>query len=338
MREEKARADAADEELQWVRDTLQQTEQERDAAQAAQAQAPAGYAPILPEQGTQQLCQELEAAKQELEQLCVRMSASAPTANVAKLQSQLQEAQAALTAQQGAVPESVLQTRVTALEQECQKAQCRVQELMNEGQTLQNRYRDLQAQKAAMEVQLNGQLKVAAMEIDRLNKWVAPESGFSEKQSGEITRLSGEVTRLNAEKDALTKELQDLKSAPPPAAAPSATYPPPVGTGVPPGSPYGSSLPSQGQMLGQYSPNVPPYGMAAIQVAYASPGGQAQRYGLPHWARWPWTPWVCLTRPVGGEGNHVVYPLPSPSVLRQPTVRRKRGLAIERAWGLAAVP
>ncbi len=184
--------------------------------------------------------------------------------------------QAALTAQQGAVLESVLQTRVTALEQECQKARGRIQELLDEGQTLQNQYQELQNQKAAMEVQLNGQLKVAEMEIDGLNKRVAQECGFSERQSGEITRLTGEVSRLNAEKDALTKELQDLKSAPPPAAAPLATYPPPVGTGVPRGPPYGSPILSQVQMLGHFSPNVPPYGMAAAQAGYAVPSGQAQ--------------------------------------------------------------
>ncbi len=91
------------------------------------------------------------------------MSASAPAADVAKLRSQLQEAQAALTAQQGAVPESILQNQVTALEQECQKAWGHVQELLDEGQTLQNQYQELQNEKAAMEVQLNGQLKVAGM-------------------------------------------------------------------------------------------------------------------------------------------------------------------------------
>ncbi len=91
----------------------------------------------------QQLRQELDAAKQELEQLRAHTSASTPAAEVNKLRFQLQEAQAALTAQQDAVPESVLQTRVTALEQECQKARDRIQELLDEGQTLQNQYREL---------------------------------------------------------------------------------------------------------------------------------------------------------------------------------------------------
>ncbi len=114
-----------------------------------------------------------------------------------------------------------------------------------------------------------------------LRRRVAQESGFSEKQSREITRLSGEVTRLTAEKDAFTKELQDLKNDPPPTTAPPATYPPPAGTGVPPGSLYESALQSHVQMLGQYSPNITPFGLAATQVAYAGPGGQAQRYGSP---------------------------------------------------------
>ena len=75
-----------------------------------------------------------------------------------------------------------------------------------------------------MEVQLNGQLKVGGIETYGLKKRVEQESYFSEKQSGEITRLGGEISRLNSEKDALTKELQDLRSAPPLTAAPQATY------------------------------------------------------------------------------------------------------------------
>ncbi len=98
--EEKARANAAEKKLQGVRDTLQQVEKERDEAQAAQQLAPERSIPLQPDQGTQ-----------EFEQLRARMSASAPAADVAKLRPQLQKAQAALTAQQGAVPESVLQTR-----------------------------------------------------------------------------------------------------------------------------------------------------------------------------------------------------------------------------------
>ncbi len=101
-------------------------------AQIAQPQAPAGPLQPLPDEGAQQLRQELVAAKQELEQLRASTSASAQAAEVAQLQSQLQEAQAALTAQQGAVPESDLQTRVSALEQECQKAQSHVQEILDE--------------------------------------------------------------------------------------------------------------------------------------------------------------------------------------------------------------
>ncbi len=114
-----------------------------------------------------------------------------------------------------------------------------------------------------MEVQLNGQLKVGRVEIGGLEKWGVQESGFSKKQSGEITRLTGEVSRLNAEKDALDNKLQDLKSAPPPAATTPATYPPPVGTSVPPVPPYGSPISSQAQMLGHFSPNVPPHATCA---------------------------------------------------------------------------
>ena len=54
-----------------------------------------------------------------------------------------------------------------------------------------------------------------------------------------------------------------------------------MGAGVPPGTPYGSPGLSQAQMLGHFSPNIPPYGMAAAQAAYAGPGGQAQGYGSP---------------------------------------------------------
>ena len=60
-----------------------------------------------------------------------------------------------------------------------------------------------------------------------------------------------------------------------------ATYFPPVGFVVPPGMPYGSPGLSQAHMLGHFSPNVPPYGLAAEQAAYAGPGGQAQGFGSP---------------------------------------------------------
>ncbi len=59
------------------------------------------------------------------------------------------------------------------------------------------------------------------------------------------------------------EELKGLKNAPPPAAATQATYTPVVGSGVPTGAPYGSPVLSQAQMLGHFSPSVPPYGMAA---------------------------------------------------------------------------
>ncbi len=267
---------------------LRHAEQERDAALAAQPQAAGGSTQSVPDQGTQQLRQELTATKQELEQLRARTSAPANADEVAKLQSQLQEAQAALRAQQAVVPVSDPQARVIALEQECYKAQACIQELLDQGQTLQNRYLEVQNQKTSQVTQLKGQLKVGQMEMEALRKQLAMESEFSGKRAAEIDHLGEEIKQLNSENDELTSErdklmaeLQSIKNAPPPAAAPPATYPPAVGTGVPPGSQYGSSLPSHAQMLGQYSPNIPPYGLAATQVAYAAPGGQAQSYGSP---------------------------------------------------------
>ena len=78
------------------------------------------------------------------------------------------------------------------------------------------------------------------------------------------------------------KQLKDqLKDASQPATMTQATYQPPMSTGVPPGTPYGSPGLSQAQMLGHFSPNIPLYGMAAAQAAYAGSGGQAQGYGSP---------------------------------------------------------
>ncbi len=98
---------------------------------------------------------------------------------------------------------------------------------------------------------------------------------------GEITRLSGEVSRLQSDKDKLLEELQGIKYATPPTATTQAAYPPLVGSGVPPGPPYETPISSQAQMLGHFSPNIPPYGMAAAPAAYAGPIGQAQSYGSP---------------------------------------------------------
>ncbi len=64
---QKARADTAAKELQGVSDTLQQAERERDEAWAAQSQVPDGSTQTLPNQGMQQLRQELATAKQDLE-------------------------------------------------------------------------------------------------------------------------------------------------------------------------------------------------------------------------------------------------------------------------------
>ncbi len=102
--------------------------------------------------------------------------------DVAKLQSQLQEAQTALVAQQAASPDPALRERITALEQQSLQAQGWIQELLDKGQSLQDKYVYLQKQKALQEAeQLGGLLKVANMEIDRLKKRVQMESDLSEK-------------------------------------------------------------------------------------------------------------------------------------------------------------
>ncbi len=118
------------------------------------------------------------------------------------------------------------------------------------------------------------------------------EADFSQKRAAEIDRLGREIQRLNSDRDGLAsakdkleaelKQLKDqLKNASQPATGTEATYQPPAGAGVPPGTPYGSPIPSHAQMIGHFSPNIPPYGMAAAQAAYAGPGGQAQSYGSP---------------------------------------------------------
>ncbi len=181
---------------------------------------------------------------------------------------------------------------MAALEQECQKAQARIKDLTDEGQALQNRYQALQNEHTSKVAKLEGQLKVGRLEIEVLQGRVKLEGEFSGARANEITRLSGEIQRLGSERDGLRsekdkleaelKQLKDqLKNASQPATATQATYQPPVGTGVPTGTPYGSPLPSHAQMIGHFSPNIPPYGVAAAQAAYAGQGGQAQVYGSP---------------------------------------------------------
>ncbi len=215
------------------------------------------------------------------------MCAPANAGEVAQLQSQLQEAQATLKAHQAAVPVSDPQGRVVALEQDCQKAQGRIQELLEEGQKLQNRFQELQNERASQVTEL-GRLKVGQIETTALQNQLKMEADFSGKRGAEIECLGEEIKQLNsekdglrAEKDRLETELRKLKDAPPPATVAQATYPPPVGTGVSPGTPYGSPGLSQAQMLGHFSPSIPSYGMAAAQAAYAGPGGQVQGYGSP---------------------------------------------------------
>ncbi len=173
-----------------------------------------------------------------------------------------------MKAQQAVVPVSDSQARVIALEQECETAQGRIRELLDEGQTLQNQFRELQNEKAAQVTELEGRLKVGQMEMMALI-------------GEDIKWLNSERDGLKSKKDKLEAELKQLKDASQPATVAKTTYPPPVGSGVSPGSPFGSALPSHAQMLGHYSPNIPPYGLAATPVAYAAPGGQAQSYGSP---------------------------------------------------------
>ncbi len=287
-----ARADAAEKQLQGVEDALQQAVRERDAALAGQPQLPAGQPQAPPDQGMQQLRQELDAAKQELEQYRTHRCAPTDANEVAQLRSWLQEAQVALQAQQAPIPVTEAQRRVAALEQECQKAQACIQELTDEGQALQNRYQELQNEHTSQVTQLEGRLKVGQMEMKVLQDQLAMESDFSKKRAAEIDRLSKEIKQLASDKDGLKsekdkletelKQLKDqLKDASQSVTIVQATYQLPMGAGVPPGTPYGSPGLSQAQMLGHFSPNIPPYGMAAAQAVYAGAGGQAQGYGSP---------------------------------------------------------
>ena len=123
---QEACADVAEKKLQGVEDALQQAVRERDAARAGHPQVPAGPPQAQPDQGPQQLRQELDAAKQELEQYQTHRCAPTDANEVAQLRSQLQEAQATLQAQWAFIPVSEAQNRVTALEQECQRAQARI--------------------------------------------------------------------------------------------------------------------------------------------------------------------------------------------------------------------
>ncbi len=291
-KEAEARADAAEKKLQGVEDALQQAVRERDAARAGQPQLPAGQPQAPPDQGTLQLRQELDAAKQELEQHRAHRCAPTDANEVAQLRSQLQEAQANLQAWQAPIPVSEAQTRLAALEQEYQKAQARIQELMDQGQTLQDWYRELQNEHTVQVTQLEGRLRVGQVEMKVLQDQLTMESDFSKKRAAEIERLGEEIKQLTSDKDGLKSEKDkleaelrqhkdELKDASRSATATQATYQPPVGTGVPTGTPYGSPLPSHAQMLAHFNPNIPLYGMAAAQAAYAGPGGQAQGFS-PH--------------------------------------------------------
>ncbi len=201
--EAEKRADAAEKQLQGVEDALQQAVRERGAGRAGQPLLAPGQPQAPPDQGTQQLRQELDAAKQELEQHRAHRCAPTDANEVAQLRSQLQEAQVALRAQQAPILVSEAQTRMAALEQECQRAQARIQELMDEGQTLQNRYRDLQNEHTSQVTQLEGRLKVGQMELKALQDQLGMETNFSQRRAAEIDRLGREIQRLNSDRDGL---------------------------------------------------------------------------------------------------------------------------------------
>ena len=234
----------------------------------------------------------MDAAKQELEQHRAHRCAPTDADEVAQLRTQLQQAQATLQAQQAPIPVSEAQTRLAALEREYQNAQARIRELTEQGQALQDRHRELQNEHTVQVAQLEGRLKVGQMEMKVLQDQLTMESDFSKKRAAEIERLGEEIKRLASDKDGLKsekdkleaelKQLKDeLKDASRAAAATQATHQPPMGVGAPPGTPYGSPLPSHVQMLGSFGSSLSPYGMAAAQAAYAGPGGQAQGYGSP---------------------------------------------------------
>ncbi len=139
---------------------------------------------------------------------------------VAQLRSQLQEAQGTLQAQRAPILVSEAQNQVAVLEQECQKAQARIQELTDQGQALQNQYQELQNEHTSQVTQLEGRLKVGQMEMKALQDRLAMETNFSEKRAGEIECLGREIQRLNSdrdglksEKDKLEAELKQLKNA-----------------------------------------------------------------------------------------------------------------------------
>ncbi len=107
---------------------------------------------------------------------------------------------------------------MVALEQECQRAQGRIQELLEEGPELQTEHKELQIMHTVKVAQLEGQLKVGQIERDGLQKQLQMEADFSRKRAVEINRLGKEIKRLDSEreelrsdKDKLEAEVQNLK-------------------------------------------------------------------------------------------------------------------------------
>lgn len=246
---------------------MRQVQEERDEAQAIYQRALSESTQTLADQGVQQLRQELGNAQQELESLRSQGGVLTPAASTADLQPELQKAQDALAVQQATSPDVDLQNRVAALEQECTQAQVGIQGLLGESRALQTKYEELQKQKVApSDVRLTGRLRLADLEVTRLCNQVKMEADFSQKQVGEVDCLGNEVKWLQPDKDQLWDELKSIKDAQVQMTVTKATYSPASGTGVPPVYGYGSPLPSHATMLGQFSPNVMQYEVAAAQA------------------------------------------------------------------------
>ncbi len=145
----------------------------------------------------QQLRQELGKAQQELEHLRSQRDGPTQAANNADLRGELQKPQPAVAAQQATSPDTALQNRVAALEQECAQAQHHIQKLLGKGHTLQAKYEDQQKQKATpSDIELIGRLRLANLDIDRLHKQVKMEANFSQKQVSEVDCLGNKVASV----------------------------------------------------------------------------------------------------------------------------------------------
>ena len=84
--------------------------------------------------------------------------------------------------------------------------------LTDEGQTLQNRYRDLQNEHTSQVTQLEGRLKVGQMEMKALQDQLGREADFSQKRAVEIDHLGREIQRLNSDRDGLASAKDKLEA------------------------------------------------------------------------------------------------------------------------------